>query len=345
MLSIIQDIPDFVLSSQLDIVIEADKQVTFSLYKAENVILQETYTPDSNNQIHIFDLFSLLEPYLLEAPLCDFSYTCSASEEASVSKTFIVLLSQYLIHGTATDFVTNYFLTALAGCDKVTSFGRSEVLYLTTGHLATGGTTIAVMVECVFVDDQNNVLKTTRPLGIATDYRINSIDASPSRFTLSGYKLLRYTVTAGSRRQVYRVDHDEPDSVGIRFRNSFGCMETFYFIGTDKIEPELTRSAAYFNGIYKTYYIDEQRKHTLSTGYIPESMYMLVDDVARSQEVYLIDGSEDIPITIVDSDTQRDTSDDGLFSFSITYIFSSRCQNRLKLLPEIFDDSFDDTYN
>lgn len=122
-------------------------------------------------------------------------------------------------------------------------------------------------------------------------------------------------------------------------------METFYFIGTDKIEPELTRSAAYFNGIYKTYYIDEQRKHTLSTGYIPESMYMLVDDVARSQEVYLINGSEDIPITIVDSDTQRDTSDDGLFSFSITYIFSSRCQNRLKLLPEIFDDSFDDTYN
>ena len=44
MLSIIQDIPDFVLSSQLDIVIEADKQVTFSLYKAGNVILQETYT-------------------------------------------------------------------------------------------------------------------------------------------------------------------------------------------------------------------------------------------------------------------------------------------------------------
>lgn len=39
MLSIIQDIPDFVLSSQLDIVIEADKQVTFSLYKAGNVIL------------------------------------------------------------------------------------------------------------------------------------------------------------------------------------------------------------------------------------------------------------------------------------------------------------------
>ena len=110
MLSIIQDIPDFVLSSQLDIVIGADKQVTFSLSKGGSVILQETYTPDSKNQVHILDLFSLMEPYLLTAPLSQFSYTCSASSETSISKTFIVLLSQYLISGSATDFVNNYFL-------------------------------------------------------------------------------------------------------------------------------------------------------------------------------------------------------------------------------------------
>ena len=61
MLSVIQDIPDFVLSSQLDIVIGADKQVTFSLNKGGSVILQETYTLDSKNQVHILDLFSLME--------------------------------------------------------------------------------------------------------------------------------------------------------------------------------------------------------------------------------------------------------------------------------------------
>ena len=345
MLSIIQDIPDFVLSSQLDIVIGADKQVTFSLSKDGNVILQETYTPDSKNQVHILDLFSLMEPYLLTAPLSQFSYTCSASSETSISKTFIVLLSQYLIPGSATDFVNNYFLTALAGRDKITSFDRKETLYLTTGKISSGGTSISISVECVFVNESNKIYTSVRSLGTVPDYNIRSVDVSPSRFTQSGYKLLRYTVTAGARKQVYRLDHDEPDSIGIKFRNSFGCMETFYFIGTDKLEPELTRSAAYFNGTYRTYHIDEQRKHTLSTGYIPESMYTLVDDVARSQEVYLMDDSEEIPITIIDSDTQRDTSNDGLFSFTITYILSSRCQNRLKLLPDIFDDTFDDTYN
>lgn len=345
MLSIIQDIPDFVLSSQLDIVIGADKQVTFSLNKDGRVILQETYTPDSKNQVQILDMFSLMEPYLLTSPLCQFSYTCSASGETSISKTFIVLLSQYQVQVTATDFVNNYFLTALAGRDKITSFDRKETLYLTTGRISFCGTTIPVTAECVFVNDSNQITTSARSLGSVSDYGIRSVDVSPSRFTLSGFKLLRYTVTAGARRQVYRLDHYEPDSIGIKFRNSFGCMETFYFIGTDKTEPELTRSATYFNGVYKIYYIDEQRKHTLSTGYIPESMFTLVDDVARSQEVYLMDGSEEIPITIIDSDTQRDTSNDGLFSFSITYILSSRCQNRLKLLPDIFDDTFDDTYN
>lgn len=345
MLSIIQDIPDFVLSSQLDIVIGADKQVTFSLNKDGSVILQETYTPDSKNQVQILDMFSLMEPYLLTSPLCQFSYTCSASGETSISKTFIVLLSQYQVQVTATDFVNNYFLTALAGRDKITSFDRKETLYLTTGRISSGGTTIPVTAECVFVNDSNQITTSARSLGSVSDYGIRSVDVSPSRFTLSGFKLLRYTVTAGARRQVYRLDHDDPDSIGIKFRNSFGCMETFYFIGTDKLEPELTRSAAYFNGTYRTYHIDEQRKHTLSTGYIPESMYTLVDDVARSQEVYLMDSSEEIPITIIDSDTQRNTSNDGLFSFTITYILSSRCQNRLKLQPDIFDDTFDDTYN
>ena len=344
MLSIIQDIPDFVLSSQLDIVIGADKQVTFSLNKGGSVILQETYTPDSKNQVHILDLFSLMEPYLLTTPLSQFSYTCSASGETSISKTFTVLLSQYLILVTATYFVKNYFLTALAGRDKITAMNRKETLYITMG-VVDASFIVPVSAECIYSDDNNNINKVTRNIGFSFRGDISSIDVSPSLFAKDGYKLLRYTITAGVRRQVYRLDHDAPDSIGIKFRNSYGCMETFYFRGIEKVEPELTRSAAWFNGTYRTYYIDEQRKHTLSTGYIPETMFTLVDDVARSQDVYLIDNTEEIPITIIESDTERDSSDNGLFSFSITYIPSSRCQNRLKLLPDIFDDTFDDTYN
>lgn len=346
MLTIPQDIPDFVLSSQLDnFTINADKQVTFVLKQSNTVILQESYTPDSSNQIRILDLFSLMESYLLASPMTQFSYEVSASGETTVSKTFTVLLCRPIIPCSAEDFVANYFLTTLAGRDKITSFGRTETLYLTTGVLSSGGTTIPVTAECIFVNDQNQLLKSNRSLGNVADYGIRSIDVSPSRFTQSGYKLLRYTVLAGARKQTFRVDQDEPESIGLKFRNSFGSVETFYFVGGDTVDPELSRSAAYFDGQYKTYYVDEQRKHTINTGYIPESMFALADDVARATEVWLMDESGDIPITITESNTSRSDEDDGLFAFTVSYIFASRCQQRLRLLPDIFDDSFDDTYN
>ena len=346
MVSVTQNIPEFTLSSQLnEFVIEADEKVTFILKKNESVILQETYTPDSNNKIRILDLFSLLEPYLLENPLTNFSYELKADSLWDNSTNFTVLLCRPIIPCSAVDFVTNYFLTTLAGRDKITSFNRTETLYLTTGSLSSGGTTIPVTAECVFVNDQNQLLKSTRSLGNVADYGIRSIDVSPSRLTQSGYRLLRYTILAGARKQTFRVDQDEPESVGLKFRNSFGCVETFYFVGGDTVEPELTRSAAYFAGQYKNYYVDEQRKHTLNTGYIPEGMFNLADDMARATEVWLMDESGDIPITITESNTSRSDEDDGLFAFTISYIFASRYQQRLRLLPDIFDDSFDDTYN
>lgn len=346
MLTIPQDIPDFVLSSQLDnFTISADKQVDFVLKQGDTVILQENYTPDASNQIRILDMFSLMEPYLIASPLLQFSYTVSASGETSISKTFTVLLCRSVVPCSSEDFVNGYFLTTLAGRDKVTSFGRTETLNFTTGRLSSGGTTIPVTAECVFVNDLNQLFKSTRSLGSVADYGILSVDVSPSRFTQSGYNLLRYTIQAGARKQIFRVDQDKPEAIGLKFRNSFGLVETFYFIGGDTVEPELTRSASYFAGQYKTYYVDEQRKHTLNTGYIPESMFALADDLARTTEAWLMDDSGDIPITIIESDTSRSDEDDGLFSFTVTYILASRCQQRIHLLPEVFDDSFDDTYN
>lgn len=346
MLSIVQDIPDFALSSELDnFVIGSDKTVTFTLKKGSAAIFQETYVPDAQNRIAILDLSSLIEPQLVAPVLQQFSYSCTASAETEITKTFTVLLSCYLVPATATEFVDNYFLTALAGRDKITALGRSETLYLTTGAMVSGGTTIPVTAECVFVNDNNNLAVSTRSLGSVPDYGMRWVDVSPSRFTLSGYKLLRYTVIAGARRQTFRLDHAQPEAIAFKFRNAFGVMDTLYFVGGDKVEPELTRSAAYFSGLYKTYHVDEQRRHTVCTGYLPESMHRLADDLARATEVYLIDGSREIPVTIVESDTARNDADDGLFAFTVTYILSSRCQRRLELLPDIFDDSFDDTYN
>lgn len=73
------------------------QRVTFVLKQANTVILQETYTQDANNQIHILDLFSLMEPYLIGSPMLQFSYEVSASSETTISKTFTVLLCRPII--------------------------------------------------------------------------------------------------------------------------------------------------------------------------------------------------------------------------------------------------------
>lgn len=67
------------------------------LKQANTVILQETYTQDASNQIHILDLFSLMEPYLIGSPMLQFSYEVSASSETTISKTFTVLLCRPII--------------------------------------------------------------------------------------------------------------------------------------------------------------------------------------------------------------------------------------------------------
>ena len=180
MVSVTQNIPEFALSSQLnEIVINADEEVTFILKKNDSVILQESYTPDSQNIIRILDLFSLLESYLINEPLTNFTYEMIADSLWDNSTNFTVLLCRPIVPCSAEDFVANYFLTTLTGRDKITSFGRTETLYLTTGKLSSGGTTIPVTAECIFVNDQNQLLKSTRSLGNVADYGIRSIDVSP----------------------------------------------------------------------------------------------------------------------------------------------------------------------
>lgn len=93
MVSVTQKIPEFALSSQLnEIVINADEEVTFILKKNDSVILQESYTPDSQNIIRILDLFSLLESYLINEPLTNFTYEMIADSLWDNSTNFTVLL-------------------------------------------------------------------------------------------------------------------------------------------------------------------------------------------------------------------------------------------------------------
>ena len=343
MITIRRDIPSFALLSQLEeLTIFCNKVVTFELSQAGQTVFSEKYIPDGTSLVRIFDFCALVEPSLREEPLLEFQYRISADGETPVTKSFVVLMARVRVPIEAISFCNNYFLSCLGGQPKQTSPGRRELLSLTSGAVSGSGT-IPVSVECVFVDEKNVPTTETRQLDAVSAVGVHTIDVSPTRFLKEGALLVRYTVIAGKRRQVYRVGRQEEEPVGVSFLNAFGCRETFYFRGLIKLTPEIERSMAYMGGQYKTYRVEEQLQHELNTGFLPSSMYHLADDMSRSVDTRLITPSGEVDVAIVDSDTER-TTDNKLFSFTVTYIRSSRQQAPF-LFPYIFDNTFDKSFN
>lgn len=159
--------------------------------------------------------------------------------------------------------------------------------------------------------------------------------------------LVAYKVVVGGRTQRFCVGQRYDSDPDIAFKNSFGMLETLYFTGTKEDAPEISRSAAYINGEYRNYHIEENRIVKANTGVIPETMVCLVDELVRSTEAYLIEKGEiGRQITITESESKRTNDLDSLFSFQITYRMAKRNQNVLNVFRanRTFDKTFDKTF-
>lgn len=365
-LEVKDEFPEFAFSSALDslsfemIGARQNYSAKVEIVQGVDTILAETYVPDANNEIIIRDLSSLINPYLQEKLLADFQLTIqilksASNEQMDYSKIlFSALYCKADVDMLAEDFISKFFLSTLMG-DKVTAPGRREYLhFVTTEEDFVSGderNLIAMQINIDWIDSDlkksSEVLMWNVELS-TTELQKVTVDISPDKFKRKGYTLAGYTASVGVRKQKYIVDNDCLDvNPAIAFTNSFGCLETLYFTGTNELEPSLKRNAAYIDGIYRNYYIEEERKFKADTGVIPESMLCLVDELARSTDTYLIEKGEiGREITIIDSETKRNNNQDTLFRASITYRVANRNQNELSPLrpAKTFDKTFDKTF-
>lgn len=338
-----------------------DYSAKFELRYAAELILSETYIAEIHNGITIYDLSSLIEPYLQDKFIDSFDIGISIFETetgnniANYAKTVTSLYSRARINMPAADFICKFFLSTLMG-DKVTSPGRKEYLhFVTTEKDFTADNDdqnlITVQISADWIDGDfsksSEVLKWYIEL-TTTELQKITVDISPDKFKRKGFTLIGYTVVVGERKQRYIVDNDCLDTdPAIAFVNSFGCLETFYFTGTNELEPSFQRDAAYINGKYRNYHVEEERNFKADTGVIPESMSCLVDDLTRATDIYLIEKGEiGREITITNSETKRNNNLDSLFRASITYRIADRNQNELFPLQAVrtFDKTFDNTF-
>lgn len=343
MIVLVKDIPAYAFSSALaSLVFTTDQDSAFfTLMCGGKEVLSESYVPDADGEIAINDLQGLIEPYLSSNLIekCSYLISDGVSER---SRDFTVQYCAAESSMPANEFMSRYFLSTLMG-EKTTALGRKEFVHLVTQE------SCSLVAYCTYYSPSEGLSTDSFTVKQITDLnKVVTVEVSPELFIKENEELVNYAVQAGSRYQKFVVDSSCPDAAPVLlFTNSFGCQETVYCTGTHALEPEYIRSTAYMNGMYRNYRIEENKVFKANTGVLTHDMALWLDDLFRSKEIYLLDGSTvGKEITITESESKRSNDLDNLPFFTFDYRYAQRNHNILQLprAGRVFDNTFDYTF-
>ena len=113
-------------------------------------------------------------------------------------------------------------------------------------------------------------------------------------------------------------------------------------------DPKITREFALVGGSVRPIKIDEEDTCKSYTGPLRPAAVQLFRDLARSHDVMLlVDGVATDPVVISDAEVKH-TDDDGslpAFTFSWRRAAHTSAMFDVPVVPRLFDDTFDDTFN
>ena len=314
----------------------ASSSMVFSVNLGSTVILSQTYYPDENHNVVIYDLDKLLETYI--DALCE---TFSLLVDGTTVKTIVVITCRTAIAERANTFYTDFFFTPSMG-ERDTAIGRHETVTL----YCDSNTSIDAL--CTYLSADGAIVTNTKHLASISGWA--PVDVSPEKFyDASAGQLISYVIQAGARKARYRVLATAPEAdPAFIFRNSFGCWETIHLTGAKQVTPSYTRSNALIEGMNVMYDIEETMSYKAHTGPLRPGMVPVALDLARSLEVYLLgdDGIAGDRITITDVDVKHTNEDNSIPDFSFTYRRADRRSAQLAVVrpPRVFDKTFDETY-
>lgn len=342
-ISLITPIPDICLLTDISRIVFAcpSERCRIVVSADGREVLSEVYYPDNNGQVVLVDMDRLLRSYMDSALTCECSITANYPESpAEVERVFRLVYCEADIQIPAGEFMCGNFLTLLKS--KNTSAGYCEFLSMYVdkpeGVYATRLDTGESRLIATFGEPQVGTIRT--------------INVSCGELGFEGCG--RYEIKAGGRLMHYNVvtTSREP-APRLIFRNSFGCEETIYCLGTHKLEGDYTRTNAYIDGDFSNIGIEEVKKFSASTGILPVEMANWADELFRSRSVCLFtmaaDGRTVVrgkKITVTDSKSERSNDDDALPSFTFSYRYAQRNHNIFDGIVEgkIFDNTFDGSF-
>ncbi len=314
------------------------ESLTFIIKSGDKELFNNLYYPDSSGALTIYDLDTLLELYIDEIYI---DITLYANGNIIGPDIISVFTCSASVEDTAQTFVKDFFLSSMMN-ERDTCMGRYETLTAFCPEEED------VKALCSYRLPDGSI--ETSEVGITSLLGWSPINVSPDRFYRADAQLIGYVVSCGKRTQRYRVlAYAPPADPVFMFRNAFHAWETFYFTGKKEIEPTYTRSHATVAGRFRNYHVEEVVKYKVYTGPLRQGMEAVAFDIARSEEVFLLNknGIETEEITILDCDLKYSNEDKEIPNLSFTYRLADRRNARIAVVhpPNIFDKTFDESFN
>ena len=344
------EIPAFAFSNYFrEVIVSSSQNVDFTLSYKKNgtddyvIILEETYTPDTNNKVILFDLQRIINSSLESDIHGYFRFIFSSGTENITSDSHI-LLSRVEINIPASDFTRDNFLSILKG-DKITRTANNEYLSLYVSAV----TEIKVVARYRESDGSYSQNATDMP-PVTNLNTITTVDVSPRNFVQNNKELVLYAVIAGNRIQKFYVDGFSRESpLHVAFINSFGVLETFCLWGNLDYENKYSNEYGYVRNQYEMLSAAMVREYTAHTGILKQNIAEWIEELYMSKDILIIkDMALSKRLTIVDSTVKRSSIQSEIPVHEFKYRLSQRQQYVIDFaarMQRIFDITFDYTFN
>lgn len=341
----INDIPRYIFQSQLACIVFPRLDYTswhLKFSKGSKVILEEDYVVDPNGDIRVYgldDVIRAISPFQMDEYTLEFYDSGMAG--SGFTAEFVAVPCSLHLDIAAKTFLESFFLTPTQA--KTTELGRHEQLSFI--RLSSLPETAEILVSADYWGAGARQTKTFNLGRVGRQPDVPAlVDVSPEQFVVDGWQLIQYMVTLDNRSFVYTLGNSEEPGFGFVFRNTFGCLDTFYCMGDVETDPQFERLNGLFTGRSLVYNAQETYERIAHSGHIPLDMVALWDDLVRSIEIYTIDDGREV--TITESDSGRTDNFSEYPSGTITFKPSGRYATLfVGISNRIFDETFDKSFN
>lgn len=304
-----------------------------------------TLTPDADGYVTLNEFDGLLRDLADHVPqLC----TIEWNEGASIS--FLLLPCSICLSNKAAVVCKNSFLTLQTG-GKHTYLGAQEYICFFDNSESRPFFALSLLwVNKKSGKTKSQLILETSGLSVTdkgNGYFVLAFSTSQFEPPSEGYILHTITATAGKERtQVFRVmPAIDADPVTLVFRNCFGQIESFHFLGITTEELKPTRSSASFQGTTRNYLVESVPEYTSVTAPLRPVDIAPFEDLCSSTLVYLsADEGEEICITDNELSLSNNRYEPQRGSIKWRYAANSR-RFVLSTPKRTFDRTFDTSFS